>query len=122
MFKSSNNIHFLTLIQHQHAPQSYFKKKFFILKNCSEFEFTSVNVNVTDYLNLKKIAAKISKCKKSDVYIYLFNDGTIIEENDYLINLEEWTELFILKQNQKKKLENYFEVKRFLELECCMNI
>ena len=56
------------------------------------------------------------------VFIYLFNDGTIIEENYYLINLEEWTELFILKQNQKNKLEHYFEVKRFLELECCMNI
>ena len=89
MFKSSNNIHFLTLIQHQHTPQSYFKKKVFILKHCSEFEFTSVYVNVTDFLNLKKIASKILKCKKSDVYIYLFNDGTIIEENDYLINLEE---------------------------------
>ena len=89
MFKSSNNIHFLTLIQHQHTPQSYCKKKVFILKHCSEFEFTSVYVNVTDFLNLKKIASKILKCKKSDVYIYLFNDGTIIEENDYLINLEE---------------------------------
>ena len=75
---------------------------FFILKHCSEFEFTSVYVNVTDFLNLKKIASKILKCKKSDVYIYLFNDGTIIEENDYLINLEEWTELFVLKQNHKK--------------------
>ena len=62
---------------------------FFILKYCSEFGFTSVYVNVTDFLNSKKIAAKILKWKKSDVYIYLFNDGTIIEENDYLINLEE---------------------------------
>ena len=26
----------------------------FILKYCSEFEFTSVYVNVTDFLNLKK--------------------------------------------------------------------
>ena len=95
---------------------------FFILKYCSEFEFTSVYVNVTDFLNLKKIVEKILKCKKLDVCIYLFNDGAIIEESDYLNNLEEWTELFILKQNQKKKLENYFEVKRFLELECCMNI
>ena len=74
---------------------------FFILKYCGEFEFTSVYVNVTDFLNLKKIAAKILKCKNS-VYVYLFNDGTKIEENDYLISLEEWTELFILKQCQKK--------------------
>ena len=79
-----------------------FKKMFFILKYCSEFEFTSVYVNVTDFLNLKKIAAKILKCKNSNVYVYLFNDGTKIEENDYLISLEEWTELFILKQCQKK--------------------
>ena len=75
---------------------------FFILKHCSEFEFTSVYVNVTGFFNSKKIAAKILKCKKSDAYIYLSNDGTIIEENDYLINLEEWTELFVLKQNHKK--------------------
>ena len=95
---------------------------FFILKYCGEFEFTSVYVNVTEFLNLKKIAVKILKCKNSNVYVYLFNDGTKIEENDYLISLEEWTELFILKQCQKKKLENYFVVKRFLELECCMNI
>ena len=27
---------------------------FFILKYCSEFEFTSVYVNLTDFLNLKK--------------------------------------------------------------------
>ena len=41
-------------MQHQHAPQSYFKKMFFILKYCSEFEFTSVYVKVTEFLNLKK--------------------------------------------------------------------
>ena len=31
----------------------------FILKYCSEFEFTSVYMNVTDFLNLKKVAAHL---------------------------------------------------------------
>ena len=101
----------LSMIFIQKRSRVLFKKMLFILKYCSEFEFTSVYVNVTDFLNLKKIVEKILKCKKLDVYIYLFNDGAILEEKDYLNNLEEWTELFILKQNQKKKLENYFEVK-----------
>ena len=92
----------LSIIFIQERSQVLFKKMFFILKYCSKFEFTSVYVNVADFLNLKKIVEKILKCKKLDVYIYLFNDGAIIEENDYLNNLEEWTELFILKQNQKK--------------------
>ena len=92
----------LSIIFIQERSQVLFKKMFFILKYCSKFEFTSVYVNVADFLNLKKIVEKILKCKKLDVYIYLFNDGAIIEENDDLNNLEEWTELFILKQNQKK--------------------
>ena len=62
----------LSIIFIQERSQVLFKKMFFILKYCSKFEFTSVYVNVADFLNLKKIVEKILKCKKLDVYIYLF--------------------------------------------------
>ena len=95
-------------------------KKFFILKYCGEFNTSFLNV--TSFLNLKKIAAKILNPKMSEVSGFLFVDGTEIVKNDYLYTLEEGTELFICKQCHREKLKNYFDVKRYLELECCSNI
>ena len=49
----------LSIIFIQKRSQVLFKKMLFILKYCSEFEFTSVYLNVTDFLNLKKVAAHL---------------------------------------------------------------
>ena len=95
---------------------------FFILKFCAEFEFSSVYVNVTDFLNLTQLAAEIVKCENSDISVFLFNCGTEIDDDNYLYTLENWTELFICKQCQKKKLKNYFDVKQYLEIETCIDI
>ena len=77
---------------------------------------------MTNFVNFKKIAAKILNSKKSEFSAFLFVDGTEILKNDYLHTLEDWTELFICKQCHREKLINYFDVKRYLELECCSNI
>lgn len=95
---------------------------FFTLKYCGEFELNTSFVNVTNFLNLKKRAAKILNSKKSEVSVFLFLDGTEIVKNNYLYTLEGGTELFICKQCHREKLKNYFDIKRYLELECCSNI
>ena len=97
-------------------------KMFFILKYCGEFEFNTSFANVRNFLNLKKIDAKILNSTKSEVSVFLFVHGTEIVKNDYLYTLEDGTELFICKHCHREKLKNYFDVKRYLELECCSNI
>ena len=76
---------------------------FFILKFCAEFEFSSVYVNVTDFLNLTQLAAEIVECENSDISVFLFSCGTEIDDDNYLSTLENWAELFICKQCEKKK-------------------
>ena len=91
---------------------------FFILKFCGQFGFSSSFVNVTDFSNLKNLAAQILECKNSDVSVFLFVDGTQIDDNDCLISLENWTELFICKPCQREKSLIYFDAKQYLELKC----
>ena len=82
----------------------FFLKNVFYLKILWEIWIYFCLCEHDRFFKLKKIDAEILECKNSDVSVFLFNDGTKIEENDYLINLEDWTELFIFKQCQKKKV------------------
>ena len=88
------------------------------MKFCGQFGFSSSFVNVTDFSNLKNLAAQILGCENSDVSVFLFVDDIQIDENDYLCTLENWTEIFICKPYQREKLLIYFDIKRYLELQC----
>ena len=70
---------------------------YFVLHFSAQNGFDHVRVNVTDLENLFLLASDILDCPTQDVSIFLFVDGTLIDENEYLKTLDSWTELFICK-------------------------
>ena len=50
------------------------------------------------------------------VHLFLFSDGTRIDEDEYLSSLEDGTVLIICTEEQIKKLLICFELKRYLTL------
>lgn len=91
---------------------------FFILNFCGENGFYHCSVHVSDINHLFSKASDILKCSKQDLSLFLFVDGILIDENDYLKTLEPGTELIIYKSDQKDKLLIYFDIKRYCSAEC----
>ena len=91
---------------------------YFILKYSGESGFEKRNISVTDIDNLRLLASEVLQCLPIDISLFLFVDGTQIDDNDYLETLESWTELFICKPSQREKLLIYFDIKRYFELKC----
>ena len=77
---------------------------YFVLNYSAQNSFDHAHVNVTDLDNLLLLASNILDCLVQDVSLFLFVDGTLIDENEYLKTLDSWTELFICKLCQKEKL------------------
>ena len=50
------------------------------------------------------------------LHLFLLSDGTRIDDNEYLSNLENGTELIVCTEQQIQKLSIYFELKRYLNL------
>ena len=48
----------------------------------------------------------------------MFVDGTLIDENDYLQTLPEWTPLIVCQSDRKEKILIYFDVKRAFTATC----
>ena len=91
---------------------------YFILKYSGENGFEKRYINVTDIDNLGLLASEVLLCLPIDISLFLFVDGTQIDDNDYLETLESWTELFICKPGQREKLLIYFDIKRYFESKC----
>ena len=91
---------------------------YFILKYSGESGFEKRNISVTDIDNLRLLASEVLQCLPIDISLFLFVDGTQIDDNDYLETLESWTELFICKPSQREKLLIYSDVKRYFESKC----
>ena len=91
---------------------------FFILNVCGENGFYHCSVLVSDINHLFCKASDILKCSKQDLSLFLFVDGTLIDENDYLKTLEPGTELIVSKSDQKDKLLIFFDIKRYCSAEC----
>ena len=47
--------------------------------------------------------------------MFLFTDGTLIDENNYLETLPIWTKLLICTPVEKEKILSFFYIKRLLE-------
>ena len=91
---------------------------YFVLNYSAQNGFDHAHVNVTDLDNLLLLASNILDCLVQDVSLFLFVDGTLIDENEYLKTLDSWTELFICKPCQKEKLLIYFDIKRYCKSRC----
>ena len=50
------------------------------------------------------------------LHLFLFSDGTRIDDNEYLESLENSTELIVCTEEQIQTLLIYFELKRYLSL------
>ena len=60
---------------------------------------------------------KIPKIIKADrLHLFVLSDGTRIDEDEYLRNLENDTELIVCTEEQIQKLSICFELKRYLGL------
>ena len=91
---------------------------YFLLVFCAQNGFDDIAVNVTCLENLLDLAFDIWNIPPQDVSLFLFVDGTLIDENNFLQTLPDWTKLLICKSCQKEKLLIYFDVKRALEVLC----
>ena len=52
--------------------------------------------------------------KADNLHLFLFSDGTRIDNNEYVSSLENGTELIVCTEEQIQKLLIYFELKRYL--------
>lgn len=76
---------------------------------CCENGFDDIAINVTSFEKLLELASDILDISPQDISVFLFEDGTLIDNNDYLETLPAWTPLFICKPTQKEKP---FNIKR----------
>ena len=58
------------------------------------------------------MASEITEADR--LHLFMFSDGTQIDDNEYLEGLENGTQLFVCTEEQIQKLPIYFELKRHL--------
>ena len=90
----------------------------FTLIFCAENGFNDIAINVTWLEKLLALASDILDCPNQDIFLFLFIDGVLIDGNDYLETLPDWTPLIVCKPYQKEKLLVYFDIKRAIEAIC----
>ena len=66
--------------------------------------FDDIAVNVTNLEKLLDLASDILDILSQDIFLFLFVDRTLIDTNEYFETLPVWTQLFICKPSQKKKI------------------
>ena len=60
---------------------------FFSLKFIKDDHFETKDIEVGNFDELLTISSEILSCAFNEIYIFLFRDGTLIDENDYLETL-----------------------------------
>ena len=88
---------------------------FFSLKFIKDDHLENVNIGVTNYDELLKVSSEILSCAINKILVFLFTDGTLIDENNYLETLPIWTKLLICTPVEKEKILSFFYIKRLLE-------
>ena len=89
---------------------------FFKLISCGENGFDNISINVTHLDHVVNFASSVSNnCPKQEISLFTFVDGTLIDENEYLETLPDWTLLIVYKPDQKEDLLIYFDLKRVIE-------
>ena len=83
---------------------------YFWLNYCDKNHIEKIPVTVKNIDHLFNLASKMV----GDDYLFLFFDGTRIDNNEYLNSLENGTELVVCTEEPIQKLMVYFELKRYL--------
>ena len=90
---------------------------YFLLIFCGHNGFDDIAVNVTSLEKLLDLASDLD-IPSQDVSLFLFVDGTVIDDNEYLKALPVWIQLLICKPCQKERLLIYFDIKRAIDALC----
>ena len=67
-----------------------------------------------DIGHLFNLASEIIEADR--LHLFLFSDGTRIDDNEYLESLENGTEWIVSMEKQIQKFLVYFELKRYLNI------
>ena len=84
----------------------------FWLNYCDKNHIENILIGVEDADHLFYMASQVIETDK--LHLFLLSDGTRIDNNEYLISLENGTELIACTEEQMQKLSVYFELKRYL--------
>ena len=71
---------------------------------CGHNGFHDTAVNVTCLEKLLNLASDILDIPSQDVSLFLFVDGTLIDDDEYLKTFPGWSQLLICKPYQKEKI------------------
>ena len=88
---------------------------YFWLNYCDKNHIERIPVAVKNIDHLFNLAREIIEAGR--LHLFLFSDGTPIDDNEYLESLENGTESIVCTEEQIQKLLIYFELKRYLSLE-----
>ena len=92
---------------------------FFKLIFCGENGFHDISINVTHLDHVLNFASSVlNNCPEQEISLFTFVDSTLIDENEYLETLPDWTPLIVCKPDQKEDLLIYFDLKRSIEARC----
>ena len=67
---------------------------------------------------LLDLGSNILDCPNEEILLFLFVDGTLLEENEHLETLPDWAPLIVCRPDQKEKLLVYFDIKKAIEAIC----
>ena len=84
---------------------------YFWLFFCGENGIDNIAVKVASLEKLLDLAFDILDILSQDIFLFLFVDKKLIDNNEYLETSPAWTHLFICKPSQKEKILIYFEIK-----------
>ena len=85
---------------------------YFWLNYCDKNHIERIPIAVKDIDHLFRLASEIIEADR--FHLFLLSDGTRIDDNEYLSNLENGTELIVCTEEQIQKLLICFELKRYL--------
>ena len=87
---------------------------YFWLNYCDKNHIEKISVTVKNIDHLFNLSSEIIEADR--LHLFLFSDGTQIDDNEYLESLENGTELIVCTEEQIQKLSIYFKLKRYLSL------
>ena len=85
---------------------------YFWLNYCDKNHIERISIAVKNIDHLFNMVREIIEA--DTLHLFLFSDGTRIDDNEYLSSLENGTELIVCTEEQTEKLLINFELKRYL--------
>ena len=80
---------------------------------CQEHSFEKISVQVESLGEILSLASEI--LHSESIRLFLFSEGTLIDDNNYLNTLDSGSELLACKTDQKEKFLIHFVLKRYCE-------